>query len=678
MTLPASGSASPSAAKVSALSPRALVVGLLCVVLTCFVVSYAELLVGKIQIGFLQLPPVLVGMLVLLLGVQAILTRFSERLRLKTHELFTVYVMMLFSAMVSSRGLLQKLIPLLIVPNYMATSENGWKRLFWSHIPKFLVPWNPDGDPKQEVSSRFYEALRPGETLPWQLWIVPLILWGIFVALMFGAFLCLAVILRRQWVDNEKLTFPLVQLPLEMIRGDAGASVGGRPSIGMGGNFLRNPLTWLGFALPAIMFGIKGLHQWYPSIPDATTDVDLNSFFVTPPYNSMGFFHVYLSFAAIGFFYLLPTDLLFSLWFFFLLGKVQEVTAASLGYEPETMPMYGCKTFMGYQIIGCYVVLVGYMFYAARPHLARVWHAATRFRSRPQIEQEDELLSYRTAFWGLVVCVLLSAAWMTLVGMAYWLALFEIVVLLFVIALVMARSTSESGMLMTETSFRPIDIFRMVGDVRNLGGANLTGLAFLDGLWMRDQRGLILTGFLDSMKFADGVRVKRRSLGGVFFLTLVVAIAVSGYLHISMPYKYGAVQMYGYVYQANPVWAFNDAATVLNGSRPALPFWATLNFMVGVLVTFLMTTLRTRLMWFPFHPLGFALSGCWTMMVFWFGCFMAWLLKVLILRYGGMKIYARARPFFLGMVLGEFTMAVLFTLPALYNRFTPTPSFPWP
>jgi hypothetical protein len=658
--------------RVSALSRRALVVGLVCVVITCVVVCFAELVVGKIQVGFLQLPPVVIGMLVLLLGVQALFARFGSRLRLQPHEMFTVYIMMLLASMVSSRGLLQKLIPLLVVPNYDATSENGWKGKFFSFIPHWAVPWNPHGDPKQFVAARFFEALRPGERIPWQLWVVPLLAWGVFVALVFTAFLCLAVLLRRQWVDNEKLAFPLVQLPLEMIRGQA-TGVGGAT----GGSFLQNRLTWFGFALPALFFGFNGLHQWFPSIPDFQTDIDLNAYFSQPPWNGMGYFHIFPSFAAVGFFYLLPTDLLFSLWFFFLFTKVEEVQAVAWGYQPDDLPMYACKTFIGYQIIGCYLVLVGFMIWSARPHLKRVWQAAIRFRGGGQSDGADEVLPYRTAFWGLILSLLLAAGWMTLLGMAYWLALFELSVMLFVVALVMARSTCEGGMLMTETSFRPINIYQMIGDPRNLGNANLTGMAFLDGLWLRDQRGLILTGFLDSMKFADGVRVRRRSLLGVFALAIAAALLVAGYLHISLPYKLGAVQMYSYVYQGNPVWAFSNANDLINRSQPPLPFFATLNFFIGALVTVVIATLRTRLSWFPLHPLGYALSGCWTMMVFWFPCFVAWMCKIFILRYGGMKLYARARPFFLGMVLGEFTMAVLWTIPSLFYR-TPTPFFPWP
>jgi hypothetical protein len=631
------------------------------------VVCYAELVVGQIQVGFLQLPPVVIGMLVLILGTQAILTRVNDRLRLHPHELFTIYVMMLLASMISSRGLLQKLVPLLVVPNYLATDDNGWKTHFYKFIRPWSVPFDPKGEPKQFVSARFYEGLRFGEHIPWHLWLRPLFSWGVFITLIFTAYLCLAVILRRQWVDNEKLAFPLVQLPLEMVRGQSSD----------GTSFLTNRLTWLGFLLPALLFGFNGLHQWYPSIPDVATDIDLNALFHDRPWNGMTYFHIYLSLAALGFFYLLPTDLLFSFWFFFLLTKVEEVGASALGYEPNIMPLAGCKEFIGYQIIGCYFVLVGTMIYSARSHLKRVWRHAISFGRGGCGEDAGELFSYRTAFWGLAACVLLSAGWMSLLGMAYWLALIELCILIFIVALVMARSTCEGGMLMTETSFRPVDIFRMFGDVRNLGGGNLTCMAFLDGLLMRDLRGLILTGFLDSMKFADGVRVRRRSLLGVFLLSFAVALGVSGCLHIVLPYHRGAITMYSYVYRGNPVWAFNDASSVLAGQRPPLSISATIWCGIGVIITLAMAALRAQLPWFPFHPLGYALSGSWSVMVFWFPCLVAWFCKGVILRYGGKRLYLILRPFFLGLVLGEFTMAVLWTIPSLFYN-TPTPSFPWP
>jgi hypothetical protein len=34
--------------------------------------------------------------------------------------------------------------------------------------------------------------------------------------------------------------------------------------------------------------------------------------------------------------------------------------------------------------------------------------------------------------------------------------------------------------------------------------------------------------------------------------------------------------------------------------------------------------------------------------------FVAWVLKLLILRYGGLKLYGRMRSIFLGLILGQF------------------------
>ena len=97
---------------------------------------------------------------------------------------------------------------------------------------------------------------------------------------------------------------------------------------------------------------------------------------------------------------------------------------------------------------------------------------------------------------------------------------------------------------------------------------------------------------------------------------------------------------------------------------------------LGMVVTLLLIVMRSAFFWWPFHPLGYALAGSWTTVVFWFPCFIAWLCKSLSLRYGGLSFFTKARPFFLGMILGEFCCAVLVVLLHMLFKTTP-PAFPW-
>ena len=65
------------------------------------------------------------------------------------------------------------------------------------------------------------------------------------------------------------------------------------------------------------------------------------------------------------------------------------------------------------------------------------------------------------------------------------------------------------------------------------------------------------------------------------------------------------------------------------------------------------------------------------MISFWFPMFVAWLVKGTIVRYGGMQTYLRLRPLFLGLILGEFSQAVLWaTISGIWR--VPAPFFPWP
>jgi hypothetical protein len=74
---------------------------------------------------------------------------------------------------------------------------------------------------------------------------------------------------------------------------------------------------------------------------------------------------------------------------------------------------------------------------------------------------------------------------------------------------------------------------------------------------------------------------------------------------------------------------------------------------VGFLVVVLLNSLRVKLMWFPFHPIGYAVSSSWSMHVLWVSMFIAWVIKLLMVRYGGLRTYRAFLPLFLGFIVAE-------------------------
>jgi hypothetical protein len=70
--------------------------------------------------------------------------------------------------------------------------------------------------------------------------------------------------------------------------------------------------------------------------------------------------------------------------------------------------------------------------------------------------------------------------------------------------------------------------------------------------------------------------------------------------------------------------------------------------------TLALAAARLRVVGFPLHPVGFAVSGSWNMSLLWLPLAVAWLVKLLVLRYGGLRLYRQALPFFLGLMLGDF------------------------
>ncbi len=637
---------------------RAFLIGMICVAIAAYFVTEAEVVLSTVRIGYLQLPPVAVAMLLMVLALRKLL----PFLKLTASDVLLVYCMVLVGVMVSSHGVVEKLVPGLISLPYFSNASNNWHGLLDPHIPPRLVPYNPSDGHTQAVAQDYYNGLPRGGSVPWALWAMPILSWGVLVFLVLFAFLCLTAILRKQWIDNERLSFPLTQLPIALVED-------GKNSL------LHNRMMWLGALLPLVVFGVKQIHQISPQVPDIPVVFSLNDY-LPVPWNAVIYTPLTLSFAAVGLFYLLPVDILFSIWFFFLLTRVQQFVAISHNIPMPYMPTMPTLLFTGYQTMGAYVVITGYLAWTARAHFAHVWAVV---RGKEKQTDTNEILPYRAAFFGLFGSLLAASVWLCLMGMSWWLALGELLVYVFVIALVLARSTAEAGMLMTETTFRPVDMIRMAVPLHALGPVNLTLLAFCDNLWTRDLRGVVLTGMLDSAKISDSTKVSRRSLAlflcSGIFLAFVTAVA----LNIFLPYHQGAGRMDPYLEQYSPNMFWTDYSQYLTPSaaqNTAQPWQMPVGFGVGVVVTLALIAMRASFFWWPLHPLGYALAGTWTTIIFWFPCLIAWLCKTLSLRYGGLSFFTKARPFFLGMVLGEFCYAVLSVLLHMLFKTTP-PAFPW-
>lgn len=638
---------------------RTLFVGTLLTALTSIIVASAELIAQTIRIGMMQLPPVVIALLFVLILVNRGLGRVRQQWAFTSAEMAVLFVMMLFGAMLASRGLMEHLLPTQVGVSYFAEG-NRWESLYFPHIRPEVVPWDPDTPQPEPLVRSFYQRLPYGQSIPWVPWLASTGRWLVLIGTVFFAFLCISVLLRKQWVENERLAFPLVQLPMELM---------GK------GDFFLNRAFWFGALLPLLVFILNGLHRNIPTLPEIPLNLPLKPFFVNPPYDQVTFFTIHLSFAAVGFFFLIPTELLFSFWFFYLLSKALEIMGLGLGFHTFAKHAVAAG-FVKWLCSGAFFGVAFSILYSARHHLRYIGQVV--MGNAPPPPPGSELLSYRVAFWGLIASFVVIVAWSAWMGLDWWVAGIVFAIYLLVQGLVMARCTAEGGLLVTEGCFTPMDVITME-KYSLLSPRNLTAMAFLDAMLLRDLRGITITGYLDAQKLWGELHLHRRTLLLTLVGGILLAIGVAFVFQLWLPYEYGALNLDDYVYQRQPIKFFQQNAPFMRGggAETPVPAFRPLFFTLGLVVTLLLAWARAVWVGFPFHPLGFAMSATWGVVILWFSMLVAWLIKVPLLRYGGMTLYRRARPFFLGMIFGEFFSAAVWALLALLFQVE-TPNYPWP
>jgi len=647
------------------LRARALVVGVPLVIAISAISVYADMVTKTVQFGVLQLaPPAVVGLFLLVLLNKG-LSRMARRQLLDAGDMLIIYTMLLVGVMVSTRGVVEKMIPPLAYLPYHSNGSNRFNGLLTRHMPQWLLPFTPTPTAScPERLREYYEGLARGQHIPYTAWVGPICAMFVLVACVICVFVCLSVLIRRQWIDNERLAFPLTALPIAMIKDE----VDGVP-------FLSNKVMWCGFAFTVVIFLINGLHANYPTVPLIPLNYPISSVLKTSPWNQLDFTVIYISFAAIGFGYLLPNDLLFSLWFFFVLSRLEDVITVQLGGVPLSIGSHNARVFTGHQAAGAYIVLVISYVALGKNHFIGV--LKTAFTKNKVLDDSGEMLSYRTAAIGLLAGFSGVIIWLTIAGMSPWLSASVMGIYLFFIAVVMSRAVNEAGLIMTETSFLPTHLIQFVAPVSTWGATNTTLTAFVNTAFVRDLRGLLLSPLMDAQKISGEIRMHPRSLLAPFITAGILAFVVATTAFLYVSYTNGHVTLYSYP-DANAANMYGQAASAIKGLTRPLDSSAGGGLALGIAATAAMVRLRSVLPWFPFNPLGYAVAPTWAMIVLWFPCLIAWLIKVPVIRYGGLQTYRRIRPFMLGLILGEFTMAMVWAVLSSPGIGMSAPDFPWP
>ena len=215
------------------------------------VVNYVEYVVHASRMTLSHFPMgTLLLYLLLALGLNPLCRLLARRYALSSTELLVVLAGGLVGGAIPSVGLTGYFLGAIAAPFYFATPENQWGEFFHPYIPHWLAPRNTNG-----TLNYLFEGLPPGDSIPWNVWFVPVVCWmGLITALFFGS-VCLAVILRKQWVESERLSFPILR-PVTDLTARTRTS-----------DFPR--LFWIGFA---VAFGILAWNMINYFVPGFSTD----------------------------------------------------------------------------------------------------------------------------------------------------------------------------------------------------------------------------------------------------------------------------------------------------------------------------------------------------------------------------------------------------------------------
>jgi hypothetical protein len=277
---------------------------------------------------------------------------------------------------------------------------------------------------------------------------------------------------------------------------------------------------------------------------------------------------------------------------------------------------------------------------------------------------EQEPLSYRAAVLGLVAGLGFITVWFGQGGMALGIAgLYLALLMCFV--LVYARIRAEAGVAIDfiYPYGMPKHIIVQtfgINTLTRLGGpgtvVSLSVFYFLARFHFLEWSGAYQT---DGLRLAGEGGIRLRRMAQVLVLALAVGFIWACWSHFTAYYQYGQNCIEGRSVEAD--WRTRVAVAEFQDLDRAVqsgggPDWLRVKYAgVGLAATLALGIARRVFLRFPIHPLGFVLATAYgDYCPIWAPFLLIWAVKVLVTRLGGVQVYRKLLPFFLGLVIGHF------------------------
>jgi len=625
------------------LTVRSLVLAIAFCIIASYWIEWSEVVTFFCQVTEAVPAVPAVAFLMLLVLLNPLVRRISKTLALDRREVLMVYVFLTVATSMAGCGIARFFINTIPVLFYFDTPENNFAA-YQQYTPEWMIPHD------REVIRLLYEASETG-AIPWRPWLVPLAAWGIFFLALWITMMSLIVIMRRQWSEKEKLTYPLLYLPIEVTKG-----VDAAPLVV---EFFRTPIMWIGFALSFVYNVTNIMNAYNPSLKCLGKYYDIGGLFTERPWSAIRPFTLHYRPEMIGFGYLVSTEVALSVWVFYLMLRGEAVLAAAMGYDISGFP------FVQEQGMGAYLALCVVLLWVARGHLAEVFRKA--FSGDPSVKDDDEPMSYRTAVFAALAGILVITAWVNYAGMAVWVALLYFALIL-AVGLVYARIRAEVGvpLIWMFPYYQHYKMIKYTLGSRPLFVNNSWSTLTIFSTLVFLSRGYYpsLMGYqAESFRLARDTNIKQKHMSWLLIIALIVGLYVSLWLHLRAYYMYGAGGLtglagWGYGLAMQQYKELAGYATA-HSHPDAWRIGATSGGFVfaGVLAILRMVFLR-----FPLHPLAFGMATSYGSLI-WGTFFIVWLIKSIVFKIGGMASYRKLIPGFLGLALGHyFTAGMLYGL----------------